>query len=302
MSTFTTAAFDKAATAWTEAQSGSLWVPDKADMAETAVDAPAYQPLTFNQPQLNVALDEVTGAMDADLALLDAKLQEIYSKMFAALQPTQAVQQALLAADQQIAAADIGTSERLRDEYLAHSYDPLIGLKQLGLNPVAPRRDSTLRDDTLNAFAAAREKARKQRALMLRTKKIALAVEIVNLTRELVGAEVEARLKLLTTASLPLQEQKLKTEFATEVVDNQVKQLRYQSWKLEEGSAKKTEALYKAQAKYERIALKSGLSMDAVQSVIASAAQAAAGALNSVSFGYSDSSFDKISYDYNNPP
>lgn len=299
---FTTEAFDKAAAAWVESNGGTLWTPAETALDDTMADTPAYEALTYTPPDLAAALVTVNTDMDAELAALDTKLQEIYTAMFGALQPQQALLDALAAADDIAASADIGSSESLRTEYLAGSYNPLAGLQALGLNPTAPQRVSTLSADTLAAFDAAREKARRERDIALKARKIALSVEIINLTRDLIGAEVEARLKLLSSASLPIQEEKLKADFAVGVAQNQARQLQLQTWKLTEGTDKKQEAFYKAQGSYEKIALKSGLSVQTVRSIIASATTAAAGALNSVSFGFNDSTRDSVTYDYNNPP
>lgn len=299
---FTTEAFDKAAAAYLESTLGVLWTPAETALDDTLADNPAYAALTYTPPDLGAAITAVTTDMDAELLALETKLGQIYTAMFGALQPQQALLDALAAADTINASADIGLSESLRTEYLAGSYNPLAGMQALGLTPTAPQRASTLSTDTLAAFDAAREKARRERDIALKARKIALSVEIISLTRDLVIAEVEARLKLLSSASLPIQEEKLKADFAVKVSQNQTRQLQAQAWKLTEGTDKKQEALYKAQGSYERIALKSGLSVQTVRSVIASATTSAAGALNSVSFGFSDRTTDSVTYDYNNPP
>lgn len=299
MSVFTTNAFDKAEAAWKEALTTGLWVPAAGDMAEGPTDAQAYQPLTYAVPDLRDAMLTVTGSLETDMAVLQQALKDIFTNMMGMLQPTEALQSALVAADALIAAPDIGRTERLRDEFLSQNLDPLAGMKQLGVEAVAPIPDNGLRSTALASFAANRERARSERSIALKTRKIELGVQIINLTRDLVMAEVEAQLKLLTTASLPLQEEKMKTEFATAEIDNRLAQMRYQTYKLDVANDQKQVELQKATGRYERIALKSGLSTQAVQSVIRSGAQAAAGAINSVRMGYQDSSTDRVSIDLN---
>lgn len=297
MSTFTTEAFDKAAAAWSETTVASIWTPAGTELNETTADSPAVPTITTTLPALQAKLTTAAQETQSDVARLDEQLTNIFAQMFSALQPVQALQEAVNAVRAFTVGNDVGMSLRIKEEYQSQSYDPLAGLKALGLNPTAPQRTFTLRRDAAALSDANRTKALRERSLILKTKLVALTTEIVNLTRELVQAEVEARIRLMTTGNKTLNEARLQAEFGASMVDSQVKQVQYQMHKLEESSARKEEALLKAQATYERIALKTGLSAQVVQSVITSASQAAAGAVNSVRLGYADSSTDQITFE-----